>query len=85
MDPERWKQVDGLLEAALDIPSAGRNEFLRQKCAGDNELEREVLSLLDSHRNLGRFLESPAMLIAAQTSAETQGDRDALLGRTISH
>ncbi len=85
MDPERWKQVDGLLEAALDIPSAGRNEFLRQKCAGDNELEREVLSLLDSHRNVGRFLESPAMLVAAQTSAETQGDRDALLGRTISH
>lgn len=85
MDPERWKQIDGLIQAALDVPSAGLDEFLRRKCAGDAELEREVRSLLDSHRKLGGFLESPATLMAAQAMVETQGDRDALLGRTISH
>src|SRR5881227_1480939 len=85
MNPERWKQVDGVLEAALSLPSGGRDEFLRQKCAGDPELEREVRSLVDSHRNLGRFLESPAMLVAAQALTETRGDGDPLLGRTISH
>ncbi|PYV63232.1 MAG: hypothetical protein DMG95_07495, partial [Acidobacteria bacterium] len=85
MNPERWKQVDGLLEAALGLPSGGRDEFVRQKCAGDPELEREVRSLLDSHHNLGRFLESPAMLVAAQALTETRGDGDPLLGRTISH
>lgn len=85
MDPERWKQIDELIQAALDIPSPGRDEFLRRKCAGDAELEREVRSLLDSHRKLGGFLESPATVMAAQAMIETQGDRDALLGRAISH
>jgi len=85
MKPERWEQVDALLEAALGLPSGGRDEFLRQKCAGDPELEREVRSLLNSHRNLGRFLESPAILVAAQALTETRGDADPLLGRTISH
>jgi predicted ATPase len=85
MNPERWKQVDGLLEAALGLPSGDREEFLREKCAGDPELEREVRSLLDSHHKLGGFLESPAMLVAAQALTETRGDRDPLLGRTISH
>ena len=85
MDPERWKQVAGLLEAALDLPSAGRDEFLRKKCEGDVELECEVRSLLASHRNAGGFLERPAVLVAPQAVTETQGNSPVMLGRTISH
>ena len=64
-----------------------RDDFLRQACAGDDELEQEVRSLLTSHRNAGSFLEDPAIKIAAQTIAlaETQETSDELLGRTISH
>jgi predicted ATPase/serine/threonine protein kinase len=87
MNPERWKTVDDLLQSALEVPSSKRDEFLRRACAGDIEIEQEVRSLLASHRSAGRFLETPAVLIAAQTvaNAETQGDSDALLHRDISH
>ena len=35
MDSERWKQVDSLLQAALDRPPNERDAFLRQACVGD--------------------------------------------------
>ena len=46
MDPERWKQLDNLLHAALERSPEERDEFLRQVCAGDEPLEREARSLL---------------------------------------
>jgi len=88
MDAERWKRVDELLQSALVIPSDRRDEFLRQACAGDDELEQEVRSLLTSHRNAGGFLEGPAIKIAAQgmaAAAETVVSGGSLLGQTISH
>ena len=87
MDAERWKRVDELLHSVLAVPSDRRDEFLRQQCAGDAGLEQEVRSLLDSHRNMGDFLERPAIRVAAQTIAKTDGQEagDQVLGRTISH
>jgi len=87
MDAERWKRVDELLHSALAVPSDRRREFLRQACVGDAELEQEVRSLLDSHRNLGGFLERPAIRVAAQMIAQTEAREagDSVLGRTISH
>jgi hypothetical protein len=71
MDSDRWKQVDGLLQAVLERPPAERQEFLRRACAGDQALEREVQSLLASPQEAGSFLESPAMEVAAQGITET--------------
>ena len=87
MDAERWKRVDELLHSALCVPSDRRDEFLREVCAGDAELEQEVRSLLTSHRNLGGFLERPAIKVAAQTIAQAEAREagDSVLGRTISH
>jgi len=87
MDAERWKRVDNLLHSALAVPSDRRDEFLREACAGDAELEQEVRSLLTSHRNLGGFLERPAIRVAAQTIAQTEAREagDSVLGQTISH
>ena len=53
MKSERWKQVDSLLQSALERPPAERADFLRQACAGDETLEREVLSLLASQQAAG--------------------------------
>src|SRR5450432_2344291 len=89
MDSDRWKQIDNLLQAALERPPTGRAEFLRQACAGDEALECEVRSLLDSQQQAGSFLESPAMELAARdlahlrASAEEGGDFP--IGLTVSH
>jgi predicted ATPase/serine/threonine protein kinase len=86
MDAERWKQVDNLLQSALLVPSDRRDEFLRQACVGDAALEQEVRSLLTSHRNVGGFLEGPAIRVAAQTMVlQARGAVDSVLGQTISH
>ena len=69
MDSNRWKQVDNLLQAVLERPPAERDAFLRQACAGDEALEREVRSLVTSQQQAGSFLESPAIEMAARALA----------------
>ena len=49
MTPERWKQIDRLLELTLDQKASERADFLDKACAGDEELRREVEALLSAH------------------------------------
>jgi len=69
MESDRWKQVDNLLQSVLDLPEAEREAFLRNACAGDPALEREVRSILASQRQAGTFLENPAIEDAASELA----------------
>src|ERR1700690_4483145 len=91
MDAERWKRVDDLLQAALQVPAERQEDFLRQACAGDAALLQEVRSLLTSHGKAGSFLESPGIHVdevAAQlpTLGVTQsGSSSSISGQTISH
>ena len=55
MDAERWKRVDELLQAALQVPAERQEEFLRQQCGGDSELLEEVRSLLTSASQGGKL------------------------------
>jgi len=91
MDPERRKQVDKLLESALDLPPAEREVFLWNSCNGDEQLQHEVRSLLDAHDRADSFLGAPALDLAArQLTGEGNGDSsgpgpDPLIGQTFSH
>ena len=71
MTPERWQQVKIVFEEALDCPTSERAAFLDRACASDDDLRREVLSLLSSHDAAPDFLEDPALL-------EDPADTDAL-------
>lgn len=85
MDPDRWKQVDSLLQAVLERPLEERVAFLHKACAGDRELEREVQSLLSSGQQAGSFLEDPA-IEAIRDVCTTQISRAPdLIGQTLSH
>jgi len=90
MDLQRWKQVDSVLQSVLDLPAGERDAFLRHACDGDEALEREVRSLLTSEQQAGKFLENPAIEVAAKALAHrrTEGapeGGDSPIGRTISH
>ena len=69
MHPKRWTEVDKLLQSVLERPTSEREEFLHQACAGDQELEREVRTLLASQKEAGSFLLSPAIDVVAQAMA----------------
>ena len=90
MDPKRWKQVEDVLQSVLDRPPDERAAYLRDACAGDLELEREVQSLLTSDVGADRFLNRPAMEMAVRAFARQFGEDaqepgDSLIGLTISH
>jgi eukaryotic-like serine/threonine-protein kinase len=87
MDPERWKQVDNVLQSALDRAPEERDAFLRQACADDVALEREVRSLLTLDQPAGSFLERPAIDMAARAIARQHANEgsDFEIGATVSH
>ena len=45
MDLDRWKKLDSLLQSVLARPPENRPAYLREICAGDEALERELRSL----------------------------------------
>src|SRR5688572_15009467 len=67
---ERWKQVESLYHAALERETATRAAFLAEACAGDEELRREVASLIDYDGQPASFIESPALEVAAREWAD---------------
>lgn len=72
MTPKRWRQIDELLEAALDQPSGERAVFLAQACGDDNSLRREVESLLQADKASDSLLETPVVALAGKALAQAQ-------------
>lgn len=60
MERERWGRVEEIFHAALQVEEGRRGELVRQSCAGDEDLRREVESLLAHHNESGGFIETPA-------------------------
>jgi len=89
MDLDRWKQIDKLLQEALDLPSSEQDAFVREACAGDGALEQEVRSLLSARQKAGSFLDNPAIemapTMAGESAALTVSAVDSLSGLTIAH
>ena len=87
MDPERWKEIERLCQMALEMEAGKREEYLRDACAGDESLRKEVEALLANVTEAKGFMKDPAMDVAAKALAREHEDalaRD-LIGRTVSH
>src|SRR5215213_1447604 len=65
MTPERWQQIDSLLQMMVEVCPDDRGGQLDQACSGDQTLREEVESLLHFREMARRFLETPAMEEAA--------------------
>lgn len=83
VQPTRWEQVKDLFEAVLAQPFAERDEYLVQACGGDDELRREVESLIKSYEQAESFLEQPAAQSAAESLLENEQKLSA--GQRINH
>src|ERR1017187_3248958 len=89
MDPERWKQVDELLQLALQVPAEQQEHVLLRECPNDTALLQEVRSLLMVHRDAGSFLEPPSIhsantVMQPVVSASTPTIRP-IKGQKVSH
>src|SRR5262245_41651309 len=83
MKPERWRQIDQLLEAALERQPEERAAFLAVACAGDKSLRLEVESLLRADEAAESFIEEPVVALAAEAIAKQPAE--ALAGQRIGH
>jgi eukaryotic-like serine/threonine-protein kinase len=59
--PERYRQVQQVLERALEYAEPERAAFLDAACGDDPALRREVESLLAADAHAASFIESPAV------------------------
>ena len=86
MSPEQWKKIDELLDAALDLPPERHAAYLDEVCAGDEELRRELASLLAAHEKAGSFIETtPAQGISTVFSERGLDQNQTLVGHTLGH
>src|SRR5262245_27062889 len=47
MNPERWQRIEEIFRIAIDRPAVERDAYLTCACGADEDLRREVLSLID--------------------------------------
>ena len=60
MDSEKWKEIKAILEKALELlTAAARSEYLTAACNDDEDLRREVESLLEFDDVQADLLENP--------------------------
>ena len=62
---ERWRDVDRIVDAALDLAPGQRTSYLETACANDAVLRADVQRLLRSCDAAADFLELPAAEYAA--------------------
>lgn len=94
MSPERWREIEDVFLAAVEMPPEERAPFIAERCDGDEDLKSEVLKLIVSDASASDFIESPIWTDPnfLNTSAKRQlsnsidaanGDRDNLLHKRI--
>ena len=72
MTPERWKQINDLLDAVFELAPDKRPAFLEHACAGDEALKKEIELLLTSDERARSFIEAPAFQAAADLLTENR-------------
>jgi eukaryotic-like serine/threonine-protein kinase len=89
MEPERWRRVDELYHASLQVATGQRARFLEDACGNDQELRHEVQSLLTHDASAQKFIDAPAFEVAARLIARdksNQSEAEAVrVGKTFSH
>jgi len=83
MTPERWQQIDTLLQRVVDVGAAERIALLDELCTGDEDLRQEVESLISFQEMAECFLDVPALEEAADLLSEDEAVSvgDLVLGR----
>jgi serine/threonine-protein kinase len=80
MELERWKRINELFDAAIELPSEQRAAFLIKRCDGDENLKLEVEKLLAGDEEAHSFIEKTALEKIAQAVARPKLNSGQLVG-----
>ncbi len=70
MTPERWQQVREILEPALERAKDDRVAYLDLACGDDDDLRREVESLIAASDEADDFIETPPLSMVAESLSD---------------
>ncbi|MGC4054966.1 MAG: hypothetical protein QM757_39500 [Paludibaculum sp.] len=76
-DTQRWQRIFAVFEEILDAPPGVRDELLARLCAGDEDLRREVVTLIAADDTAPQF---EAALDEARRVAATDSTSDRGVG-----
>ena len=71
LNRDRWRAINEIFHAALDVSPSSRKEFIAQASGGDSDLEAEVHLLLKADEDAGDYIETPLLPIDLFTSFPT--------------
>src|SRR5215204_6629268 len=96
MSPERWREIEEVFQAAVEIPPPDRAAFLDKLYGANDEVRAEVMKLLESDDSAADFIESPIWTdskflntsvkkeLSNSIDRETgDGDGDGFLGKQV--
>lgn len=83
MKTGRWKKAFDLFQSAVERAPAERAAFLDESCHDDEDMRREVESLLTSHERAENFIEVPAFEAAPEFAPKDSSG--AMVGKLIGH
>ena len=85
MTPERWRQVEEIFQAAMDLSPEERPGYLSLACADDATLRNDVEALLSQHASAGELLEQPPYGNTEMGALESFADDavDPMIGRRL--
>src|SRR5215471_20474636 len=66
MKAERWREVERIFQAAVELQPPEQEQFLQAACK-DEEVRREVESLIVAHRNCGSSFIEPRQRLVGRT------------------
>lgn len=72
MNTERLKQIEEIFHAALEIPSGKRESFFKECCGTDENLRREVESLLSFVEESDSLLDTPPESLTTEVFSERE-------------
>src|SRR5262245_61037652 len=76
----RWQEINRIYDAVLEVEKEARPAFLERNCQGDEELRREVESLLAYDQQAQQFIDRPALQLAAE---KLSNEPPSLIGRKL--
>lgn len=76
MNPEQWRKIQELFEAALERPADERAAFLARACVGDEEMRRRVQAMLAADAQDDLLMDRPAYQAASTLATSMPGADD---------
>ncbi len=82
MKAERLKQIEEIYHAALEILPGKRESFFNEFCGGDEELRREIESLLSFEKSSDNFFDTPPESFVAEMFSPKNNHTN-LIGKAV--